>query len=176
MPCLGWIIRLCVQLHRVWFDRRCWQCWGPRATCECSNLKWDVHHSGTYGVECELWINSAGDSVQLEIEYGKEQSYKTDNPTRCWRWGVLRWWREFSAATDLKINAKYAGSFNHWIIGKCWISLGGNLVRMRHPAMTKRKTLRAALIFTALWNPTGPLMSLLSIIGWRTAPMTRAAN
>lgn len=175
---LGWIIRLCVQLRRVWFDRRCWQRWEPRASnlCECSNLKGDVRHSGTYGVECEFWINSAGDSVQLEIEHGKEQSYKTDNPTRCWKWGVLRWRRELSAATDLKMNAKYAGSFNHWIIGKRWISLGGSLVRMRDPAMTKRKTLRAALIFTALWNPTGPLISLLSIIGWMTAPMIRAEN
>jgi len=68
-------------------------------------------------------------------------------------------------STNLSTNARYPGSFNHLIIGKRCSFLGGNLVRIRHPAIIKRNELMDALIFTAVWNPTSPLISLLSMIG-----------
>jgi hypothetical protein len=49
-------------------------------------------------------------------------------------------------------------------------SLGGKCVRISNIATRRRETFMAALIRTALWNPIDPLINLLSMIGWITAP------
>jgi hypothetical protein len=49
-------------------------------------------------------------------------------------------------------------------------SLGGKRVRISDIATRRRETFIAPLIRTALWNPIDPLINLLSMIGWITAP------